>query len=113
MFQQIAGFTLLESVLTLSLASITTATALSHLGDWISISEKTSLHYNQRVASHAMQTHRMWAQAAGKESPTWNDVFQSTGIDTHISTDGSLILTSSQKSYCLAISPEGQPLKHC
>lgn len=113
MFQQIAGFTLLEGVLTLTLASITTATAMNHLGDWVSISEETSLRYNRQVASYAMQTHQMWAKAAGKEAPKWQDVISISGINSHISSSQQLSFTSDSKNHCLALDQYGRTLSDC
>lgn len=111
MLQQMTGFTLLESVLTLTLSSITTATALSYFNDWVSISEQTSLHYNQQVASYAMQTHQMWAKAKGAEAPKWSEVIQISGLESHVSNNGQLSL--SNKSYCRAINAQGTFIKDC
>jgi type II secretory pathway component PulJ len=47
MFQKMAGLTLLEGVLALTMSSITAATAFSYLDDWIVTSEKVVLHYSQ------------------------------------------------------------------
>lgn len=111
MLQQMTGFTLLESVLTLTLSSITTATALSYFNDWVSISEQTSLNYNQQVASYAMQTHQMWAKAKGADAPKWSEVIQISGLESHVSNIGQLSL--SNESHCRIINAQGTLLNDC
>lgn len=112
MLQQVKGFTLLESVLTLTLSSITTATALSYFNDWVSISEKTSLNYNQQVASYAMQTHEMWARAAGRDAPKWAEVIQISGLDSRITSQNYLYLSTTH-GLCRKIDPSGNQIQQC
>lgn len=113
MFQQMAGFTLLESVLTLTLSSITTATAIHYLGDWATVSAEAGLRYNQQVASYTMQTHQTWAQAAGKAQPSWNEVLKINGFDHQIAANGQLTLISADNKLCITINRYGDLLDHC
>jgi type II secretory pathway pseudopilin PulG len=107
MYQQMTGFTLLESVLTLTLSSITAATAFSYLNDWTDISQKVSLQYNQQVAAYSMQTHHLWAKAEGRETPSWDNVLHISGIEHKVSPSGQLKLITSSGN-CLGVSPQGQ-----
>jgi type II secretory pathway pseudopilin PulG len=113
MFQQMAGFSLLEGVLVLTLSSITTATGLSYLNDWIVTSEKSVLHYSQQVASSSMQTHQMWAKAAGKEPPKWRDVILLNGIESQVSMNGSLALRTTHQSLCVSLDERGEISPRC
>jgi type II secretory pathway component PulJ len=113
MFQQMAGFTLLEGVLALALSSITTATALSYLDDWIITSEQTVLHYSQQVAMSSMQTHQIWAKAAGKAQPKWQDVVSLNGLDSHISSQGELALSSLNKNLCIKLNHLAELTSQC
>lgn len=113
MFQQMAGFTLLEGVLTLTLSSITAATAFSYLDDWIVTSENAVLHYSQQVAASSMQTHRIWAKAAGRKQPEWQDVVLLGGLDNQVSTNGRLILETSHQSLCVSLDNHGEVEPSC
>jgi len=113
MFQQMAGFTLLESVLTLTISSITTAAAITYIADWAAISAEAGLEYNQQVASYTMQTHQIWAQAAGKKQPSWEDVVQINGFDSQVSANGQLTLISADNKFCSTINRQGKVLDHC
>lgn len=107
MYQQMTGFTLLESVLTLTLSSITAATAFSYLNNWTEISQQASLRYNQQVAAYSMQTHQLWAKAEGREAPNWEYVLHISGIEHKISQSGQLRLIASNGN-CRGIDPQGQ-----
>lgn len=109
MIQQMTGFTLLESVLTLTLSSISAATAFSYLNDWAEISEQTSLKYNQQVASYSMQTHLIWAKAEGREMPSWDNVIQFSGVEHKVNNSGQLLLTTSN-GQCLGVNHQGQAI---
>lgn len=113
MFQQMAGFTLLEGVLVLTLSSITTATGLSYLDNWIETSEKAVLHYSQQVATSSMQTHQMWAKAAGREPPEWQDVISLNGIQSQVSMNGSLALKTPHQSLCVSLDVRGEISPRC
>lgn len=106
MFQKMKGFTLLESIVTLTLSSITMATALSYFDDWITVSERTSLNYNQQVSSYAMQTHQVWARAAGRETPKWSEVVQISGLESHITSQGFLSLSTAH-GQCRQLDSQG------
>lgn len=113
MFQQMAGFTLLEGVLALTLTSITTATALNYLENWVDTSEKAVLNYSQQVATQSMQTHQMWAKAAGREQPKWPDVILINGLDSEILTNGALSLSSAHQSLCITLDDAGEISPRC
>ncbi|MEH6447946.1 MAG: hypothetical protein V7765_04710 [Oleispira sp.] len=113
MFQKMAGFTLLEGVLVLTLSSITTATGLSYLDNWIETSEEAVLHYSQQVATSSMQTHQMWAKAAGREPPEWQDVISLNGIKSQVSMNGSLALSTPHQSLCVSLDDRGEISPRC
>lgn len=113
MIQQMAGFTLLEGVLVLTLSSITTATALNYLETWVVSSEKAVLHYSHQVASSSMQTHQLWAKAAGHEPPKWQEVVILKGIDSQISSTGNILLSSSRQDLCMALDSHGNAKSDC
>ncbi len=110
MIQQMTGFTLLESVLALTLSSISAATAFSYLNDWTEISERTSLKYNQQVAAYSMQTHLIWAEAEGRKAPSWEEVIQVSGVNHNVDQLGQLLLTNSN-GHCLGVNSQGQPIQ--
>lgn len=113
MFQQMAGFTLLEGVLALTLSSITAATAFSYLDDWIVTSEKAVLHYSQQVAISSMQTHRIWAEATGREQPKWHDVVLLSGLESEVSMNGSLTLETPHQNLCISLNDHGEISPSC
>jgi len=113
MFQQMAGFTLLEGVLVLTLSGITTATGLSYLDNWIETSEKAVLHYSQQVAMSSMQTHQMWAKAAGREPPEWQDVISLNGINSQALLNGGLALRTPHQSLCVSLDDRAEISQHC
>jgi len=101
------GFTLLDHVVALSVASISAATAATYLDDWLTVSEQSTMQYSQQVAASAMHTHQVWAQAEGRAAPQWKDVVYLSGIDSRLSADGSLIIKSPNSSLCHRISVDG------
>lgn len=113
MFQKMAGFSLLEGVLALTLTSITTATALNYLENWVDTSEKAVLDYSQQVAMSSMQTHQMWAKAAGHEQPKWQDVILINGLDSQVLANGTLSLNSAHQSLCISLEGSGEVSPHC
>ncbi len=112
-FQQMAGFTLLEGVLILTVSSITTATALSYLDNWMTVSEQATLHYSQQVALSSMQTHQIWAKASGKQQPQWQDVIAISGLDSHISKQGKLALKTAHQYLCIQLDNTGDISSSC
>jgi len=113
MFQQMAGFTLLEGVLALTLSSITAATAFSYLDDWIVTSEKVVLHYSQQVAASSMKTHQIWAEATGSEQPKWQDVVLLSGLESQVSMNGNLILATPHQNLCVSLNDRGEVSPEC
>lgn len=103
------GFTLLDQVVALSIASVGAATAASYLDEWITISDQSVSTYSQQVASSAMHTHRIWAQAEGREAPQWQDVIYLSGIDYTLDNKGQLILHHQQDTGCHIIDQYGHP----
>ena len=101
------GFTLLDQVVALSIASIGAATAANYLDEWVATSDQSASLYSQQVASSAMHTHRIWAQAERRSEPEWQDVIYLSGIDHELNQKGQLILHNQQGQGCRIIEPNG------
>ena len=101
------GFTLLDQVVALSVASIGAATAASYLDQWVSVSDQSVGQYSQQVASSAMHTHRLWAQAEGRSAPSWQEVVYLSGIEHKLDKNGQLILHRQHDNGCHIIDPNG------
>lgn len=106
--QKNRGFTLLDSVLAITLTGITAATAASYLDGWLEASDTGVMEYNKQVAISAMHTHQAWAQATGGTTPEWRDVITLGGVNSEQSADGQLIVRSANSGQCFVLSKTGK-----
>ena len=107
MIRRMHGMTMLEVVVTTTVTGLAATAAISRLDGWTQQSEQHSVYFAAQVASSSMQTHRIWAQAAGKDMPQWQDVVSIEGMDYETDQNGNLTLRSGEHNACYRLDREG------